>query len=306
MGKTDEQDFYTLLFILIFVTVAFILFFDLCSKVLNPQINDTLIKTSMIGGGIYHQLNSTYTTNENPNEITGGNCSFRSITGNKPIEMQNYVIDGQNMMHTLFSTAGKKQMQPTDYKIQMDKISHILSNALKKKNIHIVTKNFERSIKKKGNIEDFPSIKSIISTSKKYKNIIYHVAFDYNEKKPTRKTPHWFYARDDILAMQILKELNDGDMFNPKNKPTCLITNDKLKDAGNFKKTKPFYYYSIKNGKVTSHGELKPIELNHYPPNNCFEFTFYEAKDENTKVHPSINGEIHKHNYGANCMYLRY
>lgn len=245
----------------------------------------------------YEYLVSIFTTTL----ILGGNnkCDHNTIIGKYPLYFDDYIIDGSNMIYSLYHAIKRKSsyISPEDYILYTKRISMILRSALPDKNIHIILKNAEHdktsNDKNKSQLLSYQSIKNIYNMSKIFKNINYHVAFDTSGKN----NKHTDLARDDILSILLSKQ------FSEKFTSICLITNDKLKDHPQFKNTLPFMYYSIKNGVIVNHGQVNPQEISHNPANNKFEYTFYSNNEEN---HPDINGGVYEHNNGSKCLYLKY
>ena len=247
--------------------------------------------------------------------VLGGNCDYKAIISKRPIYFDNYIIDGSNLIYSLYHTIKrKKHISNEDYNLYTKRVSLILRSALPDKNIHVVIKNLENESGKNesgknesgknesgknesvnvNNLLNYKSIKNIFDLSKICKNINYHIAFDSSKSQITK---HSDLARDDILSILLSKQFSDN------NSSACLITNDKLKDYTKFKHTHPFKYFTIKNCKIKDHGIVNPEEISHNPPNNIFSYNLYSINNEE---YPDINGEIHEHNSGPSCLYLKY
>lgn len=264
-----------ILLLILIIFIAYKLCFLLLAIIgveLSKNIFDR--KSTMLGGKEF-----------NPNAII-----------NKPIFYKNYIIDSQNLMHNLFTKInGKGRMRQMDYFTYMDKISNSLLSSLPKKNINIVTKNYEdgppniqgENISNE-NLLKYQSIKNIYENSKLHKNIIYHLAFDPHEQDYSK---HYAVARDDLLCIYVAEKQKDYS-------DTCLITLDRMKDHRDFSRVKPFYYFTIREGKIKHEGLVDPSYISNLPPNNLFEYQFVKNK--------KLAGKIYEHNDLKKCLYLTY
>jgi hypothetical protein len=178
------------------------------------------------------------------------------------------VVDGHNMIHDLLYN---EHITVEKFDQGIRNISEIITRAFPTHNIHIVLKNppfiinndlknppfiINNDLKKcddeatphdeikKCNNHKIPYVQKMMSISKQYPHITYHLAYGTESKKANKS--HHLKARDDYLTTYI-----GSDSY--------IISKDMFRDFKQFKEMKAFKHYTIKNGDVVDPVEsIKP------------------------------------------------
>jgi len=192
--------------------------------------------------------------------------SKSSFTPDRKLFISDYaklVVDGHNMIHQI-SHQGK--MDITKFEDTLKDISQMIIDAYPTQDLHIVIKNpsEERTkvynkmknskknnpdlVKKKGlkksSEERIPYFRELVTLSKKYPRITYHLAFGKESKKA--KGMHHLKSRDDFLTIYLSR---NGYM----------VSNDRFRDFKQFSGIKAFKHYSVTDGVVRDKETIKPI-----------------------------------------------
>ena len=212
------------------------------------------------------------------------------------------IFDGNNLIHAL---SGKSSITPIEFETNLKTISHILSESLPNKQLHIVIKNpgedllaqFNKKYIEQSSVtlkkKDTPYFLQLVEISKLYPLITYHLAYG---KEPKSDKEHYLRGRDDVLSIHLSKP--NG----------YVVSMDKFKDFKHFGKVKAFKHLSVINGEIQPQETIKPSIIIQYlkSPNlgNHLNYKFTSKKNLETLGLNSgdvyVDNDINKYS----CLYI--
>ncbi len=198
-----------------------------------------------------------------------GTCAEKSLAKNSIL-----VVDGQNVLYNLLHKHVELHKMP--YEQLIIHVVKLLRKAFPTSSIHFVIKPY------------LAFRWEAAQKALKDKKVSLHVA--QTSTPATSKRGHYQKAADDILCLLLASQFANtiskkvGTASN-----IILLSNDLFRDIRDFKKTAPFVYTAINNGKIKEE-TIDPQTLNVKHPLLHFGFRFLDAEEQ--KKHEILNGAI--------------
>jgi len=199
------------------------------------------------------------------------------------------VIDGSNMIYKLLNTNHINVLQ---YEQALKDISAMLQIAFPTNDLHIVLKNPDleklyliHNIKTQKYNPSATYRHTLMKISKQFPHITYHLAQQNPHYSDNSK--HYLKGRDDLLTIYLSQH-------------AYILSYDKFRDFSDFDKIKPFYHYSIKNGKIIDKELIKPniIHKMLIKPNYSNQFIYQFMPIDELYRRNIKNGTIYIDKYG--------
>ncbi len=269
----------------------------------NDTSNDTSTTwTQCQEGPLNKKQQNNLDKNNNPNntKIDNQNINNQNININQQETLEDIkkeifinhnsklMVDGHNLIHAL---SKKKHLTLLEFKNNLNQLSQILTDSLinypnlsynfvlKNPNINMDKKyetlhDLEKlakpksldSLTKKVLKENSLYVGDLVTMSKLYPKIRYHLAYD---KEKLKNTKHHTKGRDDLLTIY----LSDGNY---------VISNDKFRDVNDFHEIPEFYHIEILNGKVLEREHINPkkfVDLKKPKKGSQLNYKFIEKND---------------------------
>ncbi len=194
------------------------------------------------------------------------------------------VVDGMNMMYHIKGHSIEYQEGPMDdvtYQAMIEETSRVLTKTFPRNIVHFIFKNHEFSDMESSDIRHI---------SKRYPNIVYHLAYD--TKHVSGK--HFMRGRDDLLAIIVFNISRKYAAAHDQPAP-YMITLDEFKNERDFLKITPFTERQFFRGKMIVERQITPstisIEfLEDFRNGNLIKF---EIIDKNQQKKYKVNGLIY-------------